>query len=957
MAYLIYPKDIRGLNQEAREKLLREEVGGKGKNLFRMTALDLPVPPWFAVGASAFSKFQIDSGAQAKIEAVLAAMQMRLHAAESSGTRPEPAIFDEASKQIEELIVSGSLPNEISIELKAGLESTGLSGFECAVRSSGLDEDSAQNSFAGQFSSYLFQRGIDAIADSIKKCWASGFSARALSYRYERGLGLEKISIGVVIQKMVQADRAGVAFSRNPIRALDRDSLLIASVFGLGEGLVSGYLESDSYDVSRSKRTIKAELVTKDQAFRRSSDGGLKIESVDSLLHKASSLADEEVLKIADLCLDLEAKLGAPQDCEWAIEDQKVYLVQTRPVTSLPPDTYFESSHRGVSATLWDNSNIIESYSGVTTPLTFSFASRVYRQVYIQFCEVMGIPESWITEREDVFRNMLGLIRGRIYYNLVNWYKLVLLLPGSANNKSFMETMMGVKQGLKPEVAKLFEFVNHPPRYSISQKITLLVSTYLRFKRIDTLVGEFNRNFVETYEDARNRPYRTYSFDQLVEEYHRLEDRFLKRWQVPIINDYLCMIFFGLLKKLTEKWVARGDEGGSLQNDLLCGQGDLESTEPTKTLMRIARVVDLGDKETREWFLKQKPADAWAELVTEAKAGRSASKRAEIYHLFENFLDLYGFRCINELKLEEKDLHDDPSFVVGSVQSYVRTGSYDIEKMEARELEIRGKAEKILEEKVSGPKLAIYRWVLNETRRAVRNRENLRFARTKVFGVARKIIRAMGHCLKNLGFLRQESDVFYLTIEELIAFNEGRTVTLDLATLTELRKKEFLSFDKTQPPPDRFLLEGAVGVSLPYGQVLAELDLLRSERPKSDDPNVLIGTPCCPGVVEGVVRVVKEMKDAEGIAGEILVTERTDPGWVPLYPSCSGLLIERGSLLSHSAVVARELGLPTIVGISGGLMKKLKTGDRVRVDGAKGEVRILKDEAEGALGIASVVEA
>lgn len=949
MAFLIFPQDIRVLSHEAREKLLREEVGGKGKNLFRMTAMELPVPRWFAVGASAFAKFQTETGVQSRIEQVLADMQKRLVLAEESATRPDPAVFDDAAKAIEELIVSGKLPTELSVELKLGLESTGLSSFECAVRSSGLDEDSAQNSFAGQFSSYLFQKGLDAISDSVKKCWASGFSARALSYRYERGLTLEKISVGVVIQKMVRADRAGVGFSRNPIRALDRDSLLIASVYGLGEGLVSGYLESDSFDVSRSKRTIKSELVTKDQAFRRDHNGGLKIESVDPALHKASSLTDEEVLKIADLCLDLEKKLEAPQDCEWAIEDGQVYLVQTRPVTSLPPDTYFESSSRGVSASLWDNSNIIESYSGVTTPLTFSFASRVYRQVYIQFCEVMGIPQAWIIEREDVFRNMLGLIRGRIYYNLVNWYKLVLLLPGSANNKSFMETMMGVKQGLKPEVAKLFEFVNNPPRYSLIQKLTLLVSTYLRFKKIDTLVGEFNRNFVETYEDARKRPYRTYSFDQLVEEYHRLEDRFLKRWQVPIINDYLCMIFFGLLKKLTEKWVASGDQGGSLQNDLLCGQGDLESTEPTKTLMRIAKVIDKGDAKSREWFIQGKPSDVWGELAREHSAVGAAGPKAEIYRLFDNFLDLYGFRCINELKLEEKDLHDDPSFVVGSVQSYVRTGSYDIEKMEARELEIRAKAEKLLLEKVSGPKLAIYRWVLNETRRAVRNRENLRFARTKVFGVARKIIRAMGACLKNLGFLRQESDVFYLTIEELIAFNEGRTVTLDLATLTEIRKKEFSSFDKTQPPPDRFLLEGAVGVSLPYGQVLAELDLLRSERPKSDDPNVLIGTPCCPGVIEGVVRVVKEMKDAEGIAGEILVTERTDPGWVPLYPSCSGLLIERGSLLSHSAVVARELGLPTIVGISGGLMKKLKTGDRVRVDGAKGEVRLLKDEAEKAV--------
>jgi phosphohistidine swiveling domain-containing protein len=936
--------DLEQLGRPEREKLLLQEAGGKGKNLWRMTELGVPVPPWFVVRASSFELFLEKNSLRQVIEDELATLQMEF----VSGRKIEPQRFDSVAASIEAKILNGEFDRDFLNQFENAFAESKLSQGDCAVRSSGLDEDSVMNSFAGQFSSFLFQNGMVQVLQSIKKCWASGFSGRALSYRLERGLGLSRISVGVVIQKMVHADRAGVVFSRNPIRALDRESLLIASVFGLGEGLVSGYLESDNYDVIRDSVSggalkYKSELVSKDQAFRRDHSGGLKIESLEESLQKVSSLGEKEVRSIAKIALDLEAKLGAPQDCEWAVENGEVYFVQTRPVTSLPPETYFQPAVRGQMATLWDNSNIIESYSGVTTPLTFTFASRVYRQVYIQFCEVMGIPQAWIDEREDVFRNMLGLIRGRIYYNLVNWYKLVLLLPGSANNKSFMETMMGVKQGLKPEVTKLFEFVSHPPRYSILQKTTLLVMTFIRFIRIDVLVGEFNRNFVVTYEDARKRPYRTYSFDQLVEEYHRLEDRFLKRWQVPIINDYLCMIFFGLLKKLTEKWVAAGDIGSSLQNDLLCGQGDLESTEPTKTLMRIAATIDVptasapksatGTMALREWFLKEKPDVIWKSLVH--------GEMPEIKALFDRFLDLYGFRCINELKLEESDLHDDPTFVVGSVQSYVRSGSYDIAKMEKREQEIRGQAESTLKTKLWGPKLWIYRWVLNETRRAVRNRENLRFARTKVFGVARNIIRAMGLKLFELGVLKLERDVFYLTIEELIAFNEGRTVTLNVADLTAIRKREFAQFDKSPPPPDRFLLEGAVAISLPYAQVLSELDLLRSERPKSDDPNVLIGTPCCPGIVEGVVRVVKEMKDAEGINGEILVTERTDPGWVPLYPSCSGLLIERGSLLSHSAVVARELGLPTIVGISGGLLKKLKTGDRVRVDGAKGEVRIL----------------
>jgi pyruvate,water dikinase len=316
-------------------------------------------------------------------------------------------------------------------------------------------------------------------------------------------------------------------------------------------------------------------------------------------------------------------------------------------------------------------------------------------------------------------------------------------------------------------------------------------------------------------------------------------------------------------------------------------------------------------------------------------------REPEVYAAFVSFLDKYGFRCVNELKLEEPDLHDDPSFAVQAVASYVRMKAYSVRAMEERERSIRAAAEAKVRSKISGPKLVAFFWVLGEARKAVRNRENLRFARTKIFGIARHLFRAMGARLANLGVLARPDDVFYLTVDEILGYVEGRANSLALGTVASARRAEFDHYRKTPPPPDRFLVYGAVGASLLFPQVLADSDLLRGLG-DSSDPDVLRGIPCCPGVVEGAVRVVREMRDASGLAGEILVTERTDPGWVPLYPSCSGLLIERGSLLSHSAVVARELGLPAIVGISGGLMRKLETGMRVRVDGGAGEVRILR---------------
>ncbi|MES2964204.1 MAG: PEP/pyruvate-binding domain-containing protein, partial [Bdellovibrionota bacterium] len=452
------------------------------------------------------------------------------------------------AEEVERRFISGRVDTKLKDAIAVQMAAQGLDRGFVAVRSSGLDEDSAENSFAGQFSSYLFQKGLDAVIDSLKKCWASGFSERAISYRIERGIRLDSIAVGVVIQKMVNAKSAGVAFSRNPIRCLDRESLLVSSVWGLGEGLVSGALDADAFDVKRSNLEIKADLVPKTEAFRQAPEGGVRPEPVPEAQQKIASLSDAEVKKVARLALDLEAKFGGPQDIEWAFENEALYCVQTRPVTSLPPEAFFQDAVRGTLPNLWDNSNIVESYSGVTSPLTFSFASRAYRQVYVQFCEVMGVPEELIREREPMFRNMLGLIRGRVYYNLINWYKLVLMLPGSSSNKGFMETMMGVKQGLKPEVMALFEFIKNPPKYSFFSKISLTILTIGRFARINSIVGDFQAHFVKIYDVARKKDYTKLSLTEQVEEYTMLEEQLLMRWHAPIINDYLCMVFFGLLK-------------------------------------------------------------------------------------------------------------------------------------------------------------------------------------------------------------------------------------------------------------------------------------------------------------------------------------------------------------------------------------------------------------------------
>ncbi len=888
--------------------------GGKAAQLAVLSRSGIPVPDWFCIPTTVFEEYLDHHGLRTRV----------------SGLTPGR----ESEEQVLTWFTEHALLPSFEHELQDRLAVLGWLDLDLAVRSSGLDEDSKDHSFAGLFSSFLFQKGVQQVSLSIRKAWASAFSERGLRYRLDRGISSALPRMGVVVQKMIDSERSGVLFTRDPSAPLDRDSLVIEAVYGQGEGLVGGELESDHFRLHREKGDVllhrRAEHT---HELRRKPGGGLIKQNIPSERLKPQVLSSEELEELRTIALKLEKMVGgAPQDIEWALAEGRVHFLQMRPVTSLPPEAFFNPDVNGTQATLWDNSNIIESYSGVTSPFTFSYASYAYYQVYLQFALMMKVPEKVLTENDQRLQNMLGLIRGRIYYNLVNWYRLLMIMPGSGNNPAFMETMMGVKKSLSSEHQRIFDFVKDRPDYGFGLKLQLIGVSIWRFWRSDSIIREFKAHFNTMYEAGRKEDFRSWSLPRQIDYFLHLRREILPRWQAPIVNDFLCMVFFGVLKTLTSKWIESGDAGASLQNDLLCGQGDLESTEPTKWLMRIAREIDEGDPGFRDFFLSGPAHEIW----------RSLPQRSPVIHQhFREFLDRYGFRCVNELKFEERDLHDDPGFVVGNVASYVRMKSYSIDAMEIRERQIRDGAEEKVRSKLSGPRRWLYFWVLRHARTAVRNREDLRFDRTKSYGLVRHLMRAVGGNFVKLGLLDDEFEIFFLTVEEIIAFVEGRLPTHSLRDLVSVRKPAFDEYRRTPAPPDRFVTYGAVGLSEAYPAILDGGDLLRELDAKPQDPNFLYGTPCCPGVVEGVVRVAHELKDTENLSGEILVTSRTDPGWVPLYPSCSGLLIERGSLLSHSAVVARELGLPTIVGISGGLMKRLKTGQRVRIDAGKGEIRIL----------------
>lgn len=875
---------------------VRSRAGGKGANLHALTRAGLAVPEWFVLPTTAFDYFIREKKLQDKLTKAL---------------ELSPA---QAADEIEKMFLSAGMPQDLAALVLEHWESR-LDRGMVSVRSSAADEDGSSHSFAGQLSSYLYLDNPDTIVESVLRCWASGFTERGLVYRKENGLTSSGVKVAVVVQRMIDPEVSGVMFTQDPTKP-NRHALMINAVYGVGEGLVGGHLDPDTWTLAPDGSVIEENLVDKDKKWVRAEGGGcheVNLQKVET----GPCLEKKHLAELAEMAQKIEALYRFPQDVEWAYKDGKLWLLQSRPITT------GVVSHQG-RLFVWDNSNIVESYGGLTKPLTFGFARYVYHQVYVQFCEVLMVPHKHIREMDFFLRNMLGLFYGRVYYNLLNWYKLTSILPGYKFNRSFMETMMGTNETLADEIADRVR----PPSFdeSLGAKFRKILTGFKFFwfhLTIQSMVDKFLHNFHIVWDRYRAKDYNAMPSDEIYEEYKKLEVEMLWQWHAPIINDFLCMVHFGVFKKLTDKWL--GHLGAGFSNDLLAGNGNLESAEPTRRLITLAGEVE-KDRELKALIMST--------AADEALEALRQSPHHQFYRHVQDYLDRYGFRCMSEMKLEQKDLHQDPSLFFVFLKNIINAGQTDLEVYEKREREIRENAESLLAQNITGLRGLVYKWSLHHARKAVRNRENTRFCRTRIYGVVRAMFFGIGRDYTLRGIITHPEDIFYITLEELKGSLEGFNTIQNLKEVIELRKKQYAEYENQEPAP-RFATRGPTYWNNSHFPPEEEIDLGDLKE------NEMKGLGCCPGVIEGVVKVIMSPDDDLTMNGEILVTHRTDPGWIPLYPSASGLLVERGGLLSHSAIVAREMGLPTVVSVKG-LTKRLKTGMRVRFNGETGLIEILE---------------
>lgn len=768
-----------------------------------------------------------------------------------------------------------------------------------AVRSSAVNEDNENASFAGQLESFLYVKK-DEVYSKIQTVIESAHSKRIEFYKKHNDIDIENSDVCVIVQEMVNSDTAGVAFSSNPVTGA-RKSVLISSVFGQGEGLVSGDFDSDTYIVKDN--TIEKNIANKPYklVFNEETQSGTK--KVENPKANESSLSDNQVTEIYNTINKIVEIYSKPQDIEWAYENGKLYILQSRPVTTLNkiPDT------EDVEV-LWDNSNITESYSGVTSPLTFSFIKDVYTEVYKQFLMVMGVERELIDVNENIFQ-MLGLINGRVYYNLLNWYKLLKLMPGYEVNASFMESMMGVKKKLNQPVKVIPSKKNKYLRLAI-----MLINLFTNLVKLPKNIDKFYVYIDETLSKYEKNDLKRLKCTELKEIFKELETKLLKNWQAPLVNDFYAMIFYGILKKM----LLKVDNSGTLQNDLLTGETGIISTVPVKMVKQISNLI-CQNEEANKLFLNNSQDVIEKELIN----------FPEINNKINEFINKFGNRCIGELKLETITYKQDKKLLLYIIKSYVKQGLYDIEKDKLKEIEIRKEAEKIAFSKIKNP---LFGTILKNARLRVKNRENMRFERTRLFGLVREIFLAIGFNFEYDNIIENKRDIFYLTKDEIFNYITGCSADVELKKIIELRKIKYKTYEDNCPS-DRFSTFGIVYNANSY----------KNEEDSVEEVSDLKGIGCCKGIVRAKVKVVRDVSESQGLEGCIMVAQRTDPGWVPLFPISKGILVERGSILSHSAIVAREMGIPAIVGINN-LLNILKDGDLVEMNGAEGTVRIIKDE-------------
>ena len=540
---------------------------------------------------------------------------------------------------------------------------------------------------------------------------------------------------------------------------------------------------------------------------------------------------------------------------------------------------------------IYDNSNIAESYAGATTPLTFSFVRYVYQEVYQHFSKMMGASDNLIRENKDTFEHMVEFIGHRIYYNLNSWYKMLSFFPGYRLSSEFMEKMMGVEKHaslIKKKYSFFEKYFFYFPMASLQ-----FIKISLTFAFLGWRIKKFNLYFDKIFIDLNSIDLNKLVLTELKKSYEELDNRLLSKWRVPIANDFAVMVSAGLADRIFKKWLNSDNAYSYMQPT---ANKPLTSLDPGNKLLQIAHLVK-EDRIIHRLFLEHKEEEIIKSLHNKYSAHKATQ---EIYIYLKNF----GARIPNELKLESETLAENPKNFISLVKILVQG---ELIQNNAIKEEYIGNNLKNL----SFFKKLFLGWLLRWAGNSIYRREDARFRRTLVFGHVREIFIEIGKKLEKEGFIKNTRDIFYLSIEEIFKVIDGKELNFDPLAIVEQRKLKLEKWKNIEMPRRFETIK-----SIPE----IENDLLNQPVfSQKEDSYQLKGTvasrPNNTQMFSGTILTLKDFDPLANFEGKILVTCQTDPGWTVVFPLLKGIVVERGGMLSHAAIVARELNIPCIVGV------------------------------------------
>ena len=887
------------------------QAGGKGANLARLAQAGLPVPEGFILTTAAYRDFVNANGLA---DLILTALP--------PGGSIGPDALDESSRIIRSLFASGQMPPALEADLRFAYAALGSPPV--AVRSSATAEDTLELSFAGQQDTFLNVIDDHSLLQAVIDCWSSLWTARAIGYRTHNRIPHAGLALAVVVQRMVPSEVSGVLFTSNPLTGLRSESVIDAA-FGLGEALVSGKVEPDQYLVDTSSNQItRKTLGAKARALHSQSTGGI---SWDETNHsQVQALPDEQILAVAQMGEQIETLYGLPQDIEWAWADQHLYLLQSRPVTSLFP----------IPPGLTPN------------PL----------KVMVSFGAVQGLLDPITPLGRDTFRYICSIAAGLFGIKMTPENQTIVFTSGERlwmnittpfTNSVGRKVILGAIALVEPGARETLKALSADPRLQLGKPgiswharrqiahfavplfgnvLLNLIAPAARRKSIvahgEALLAEVQTEIAKVEGTPRERlGFLSALLPQVVDV--RLPRLFIKF----VSGVVTAMASLQAVNKLSHRLAPETSEKSDqlFQNhvlEIMRGLPHNPTTEMDLLLWDTAQVIR-SDAVQMEYFQSKTPV----ELGRDWKDGKflPAAKTS-----LQPFLDRYGGRGLGEIDLGRERWVENPTPVFEALTGYLKM---DDPALAPNALFERGAAAaqqaidqmalQLRSTRGGWFKALLLKFFARRVRRLMGIRESPKFFAVRLFNLIRQELLKCGAELVAAGKLILSDDLMYLTYTEMADFANQDDSTAWRELIASRRRAAELEKHRRQIP--RLLLSD--GRAFYEGIQAAE------------GSTAIAGSPVSPGSVEGSVRVVLNPHHADLQPGEIMVCPGTDPSWTPLFLTASGLIMEVGGMMTHGAVVAREYGIPAVVGVDRAT-ERLSTGMRIRLDGSSGQIVILE---------------